>query len=72
MSLVRWNPARELTWSSDLSNMQGEINRLFENLFRGEIKERNVRVEFVDSGGRHHRAGQLIRRESGITRGQQG
>ncbi len=39
MSLVRWNPARELKWSSDLSNMQREINRLFENLLCGEIKD---------------------------------
>lgn len=37
MSLIRWNPARELSWPSDLSSMQREINRMFDNLFRGEM-----------------------------------
>jgi len=35
MSLVRWNPARDLTaWPSDLFGMQREMNRMFNNLFR--------------------------------------
>jgi HSP20 family protein len=40
MSLIRWNPARELaTWPSELWNMQREINRLFDNFFRGGIQD---------------------------------
>lgn len=36
MSLMRWNPARELaTWPSDIFTMQREINTMFENFFRG-------------------------------------
>ncbi|MFH0989102.1 MAG: Hsp20/alpha crystallin family protein [bacterium] len=36
MSLIRWNPARELaTWPSDVFTMQREINKMFENFFRG-------------------------------------
>jgi len=36
MSLVRWNPARDLaTWPSDLFGVQREMNRLFDNFFRG-------------------------------------
>jgi len=36
MSLVRWNPARDLaTWPSDLFGMQREMNRMFDNFFRG-------------------------------------
>ena len=36
MSLVRWNPARDLAaWPSDLFGMQREINRMFNNMFRG-------------------------------------
>lgn len=41
MSLIRWNPARDLTtWSvadilPDLSQMQREMNRLFDSFFRG-------------------------------------
>jgi len=35
MSLVRWNPARDLaTWPSDLFGMQREMNRMFDNFFR--------------------------------------
>jgi HSP20 family protein len=34
MSLVRWNPARDLAaWPSDLFGMQREMNRMFNNLF---------------------------------------
>jgi len=37
MSLTRWNPARELaTWPSDIFSMQRDINRLFDNFFRGD------------------------------------
>jgi HSP20 family protein len=40
MSLNRWNPTRELTnWSPDLSTMQREINRLFDNFFRGGVQD---------------------------------
>ncbi len=36
MSLVRWNPARELaTWPSDLFGIQREINKMFDGVFRG-------------------------------------
>jgi HSP20 family protein len=41
MSLVRWNPARDLaTWPSNLFGIQREMNRMFDNFFdssdRGE------------------------------------
>jgi len=40
MSLVRWNPARELAaWPSDLFGIQREMNRLFDNFFRGDVKD---------------------------------
>ncbi|HXG37856.1 MAG TPA: Hsp20/alpha crystallin family protein [Bacteroidota bacterium] len=40
MSLIRWNPTRELTsWASDLWNMQREINRVFDNFFRGGVQD---------------------------------
>lgn len=36
MSLIRWNPSRDLaTFPSDLFNVQREMNRLFDGLFRG-------------------------------------
>jgi len=36
MSLVRWNPARELaTFPSDVISMQREINKMFDSFFRG-------------------------------------
>ncbi|HAL56278.1 MAG TPA: hypothetical protein DCP63_07350 [Bacteroidetes bacterium] len=36
MSLIRWNPSRDLAaWSSDIFNMQREINRLFDTFVRG-------------------------------------
>jgi HSP20 family protein len=36
MSIVRWNPARELaTFPADVMNMQREINRMFDNFFHG-------------------------------------
>jgi HSP20 family protein len=35
MSLVRWNPARELAaWPSDLFGIQREINKMFDGVFR--------------------------------------
>jgi len=40
MSLVRWNPARELaTWPSDLFGIQREMNRMFDGFFRGTRDE---------------------------------
>jgi HSP20 family protein len=34
MSLVRWNPARDLAaWPSNLFGMQREMNRMFDNFF---------------------------------------
>lgn len=39
MSVIRWNPTRELSWPSDLSNMQREINRLFDSFFHGNMKD---------------------------------
>ena len=40
MSLVRWNPARDLaTWPSDLFGIQREMNRLFDNFFRGDVRD---------------------------------
>jgi HSP20 family protein len=36
MSIVRWNPARELaTFPADVMNMQREINKMFDNFFHG-------------------------------------
>ena len=40
MSLVRWNPARELaTWPSDLFGIQREMNRMFDNMFRFDNRD---------------------------------
>ena len=40
MSLVRWNPTRELaTWPSDLFGIQREMNRMFDGFFRGTNDE---------------------------------
>jgi len=40
MSLVRWNPARELAaWPSDLFGIQREMNKMFNNFFRGDIQD---------------------------------
>jgi len=40
MSLVRWNPARELaTWPSDLFGIQREMNRMFDGFFHGTQDE---------------------------------
>ncbi|HVN49258.1 MAG TPA: Hsp20/alpha crystallin family protein [Bacteroidota bacterium] len=36
MSLVRWNPTRELTtWPSGLFGLQREMNKMFDTFFRG-------------------------------------
>ena len=36
MSLIRWNPMRDLaTFPADVTNVQREINRVFDNFFRG-------------------------------------
>jgi HSP20 family protein len=40
MSLVRWNPLRDLpAFPSDLLNMQREINRVFDSFFRTDWSE---------------------------------
>ena len=40
MSLVRWNPARELaTWPSDLFGIQREMNRMFDTMFRLDSRD---------------------------------
>lgn len=39
MSLIRWNPARELDrWPSDFFGIQREINRVFDNFVRGGVQ----------------------------------
>jgi HSP20 family protein len=43
MSLVRWNPARELaTWPSDLFGIQREMNRMFDTMFRFDTREEDT------------------------------
>ena len=38
MSLIRWNPAQELTpFPSDILNIQQNINRMFDSFFRGDV-----------------------------------
>lgn len=37
MSLVRWKPVQTLPFPSDLMSVQREINKMFENVFRGGI-----------------------------------
>lgn len=41
MSIVRWNPTNDLlpTFPSDMLNIQREINRMFDSLFRGGTQE---------------------------------
>jgi len=40
MSLIRWSPTRDLAaWPSDIVEMQREINKMFDNIFRGERDE---------------------------------
>ncbi len=41
MAIVRWNPARELmpALSEEMVDMRRQINRMFDNLFRGELPE---------------------------------
>lgn len=35
MSLIRWNPVRDLTaWPSEVSSLQREMNRVFDSFFR--------------------------------------
>jgi HSP20 family protein len=42
MSLVRWNPVRDLaTFPSGMLNVQGEINRMFDSFFNGGTLEGN-------------------------------
>ncbi len=43
MSLIRWNPNRELGWfPSDVLNMQREINKMFDTFFRGSEQEESA------------------------------
>ncbi|HTX98863.1 MAG TPA: Hsp20/alpha crystallin family protein [Bacteroidota bacterium] len=43
MTLVRWRPAHELpTFPSDVLGMQKEINRMFENFFRGGLEDTDL------------------------------
>ena len=43
MSLVRWNPARELaTWPSDLFGIQREMNRMFDSMFRFDTRDEDT------------------------------
>jgi len=45
MSLVRWNPARDLSlFPSDMLNMQREINRMFDSFFRDGLAEESSLV----------------------------
>lgn len=40
MTLIRWSPTRELTtFPFESLNMQREINRMFDNFFRGGIQD---------------------------------
>jgi len=40
MSLIRWNPNRELaTFPTDTLSMQREINKMFDSFFRGGIQD---------------------------------
>ncbi|MFN0158596.1 MAG: Hsp20/alpha crystallin family protein [Bacteroidota bacterium] len=40
MSLIRWNPTRELSaFPADMLTMQREINRMFDGVFRGGIQD---------------------------------
>ena len=40
MTLIRWNPTRDLTtFPLETLNMQREINRMFDNFFRGGIQD---------------------------------
>jgi len=39
MSIIRWNPTQELErWPSDFFGIQRDINRLFDNFFRGGVQ----------------------------------
>ncbi len=43
MSLIKWNPARELAaWPSDLFGIQREMNRMFDNFFDGSREGESV------------------------------
>jgi HSP20 family protein len=40
MSLVRWNPARDLSaFPSDVLSMRKEINRMFDSFFHGDLSD---------------------------------
>jgi hypothetical protein len=40
MSLIRWNPARELAaWPSDLFGIQREMNRMFDGFFNRGLQD---------------------------------
>jgi HSP20 family protein len=45
MSLIRWNPNRELgSFPSDILSMQREINRMFDTFFRGSLSDETALV----------------------------
>lgn len=45
MSLIRWNPNRELgSFPSDILSMQREINRMFDTFFRGGLSDETALV----------------------------
>jgi HSP20 family protein len=47
MSLIRWNPTRDLmNWPSDLFGLQRDMNRIFDNFFRGATLEDNGIASF--------------------------
>lgn len=43
MAIVRWKPVHELpTFPSDILGMQKDINRMFENFFRGGLEDSSL------------------------------
>jgi len=45
MSLIRWNPTRELSaWPSELLSIQREMNRLFDTFARGDEEAQGLSV----------------------------
>lgn len=42
MSLIRWNPDRDLTFPGDILDMQRGINRMFDRFFRGGLWEEDL------------------------------
>ncbi len=43
MSLIRWNPTRDLSsWPSEVSGFQREMNKLFDSFFRGNWQDQET------------------------------